>query len=65
MATPHRQALEKIPRDAETEENDFQLGKHNHPPLSIFFLGAACAPLCYYKAAQDKKLWQNNVTVEK
>lgn len=65
MATLHRQALDKIARDVEIEENDFQLGKHNHPLLPIFFLGAACAPLCYYKAAQDKKLWQNNVTVDK
>lgn len=65
MANLCGKALEKIARDAKIEKNYFQLGKHNHPLLPIFFLGAAWAPLCYCKAAQDKKLWQNNMTVEK
>lgn len=56
MATLHGQALEKIARDREIEKNDFQIGKHNNL-LSIFFLGAACALLCYYKATQEKKSW--------
>lgn len=58
------QALERIARDAETEKTDFHLGKHNYPLLPRLFSSSACAPLYYYKAAQDKKLWQNNVTAE-
>lgn len=32
-------------------KENFQLGEHHHPPLPIFFLGAAYASLCYSKAA--------------
>lgn len=33
--------------------------------LLFQYMFPACAPLCYCKAALDKKLWQNDVAVEK